>query len=69
MGKVLLGSLRIQIQGYILAQNVPFLSDTISLISSFSYTLQNVRYLTFCKVILKSTSTFPRFSYYDGNHG
>ena len=29
MGKVLLGSLRIQIQGYILAQNVPFLSDTI----------------------------------------
>ena len=27
---------------------------TLSLISSFSYTLQNVRYLTFCKVILKS---------------
>ena len=26
---------------------------TISLISSFSYTLQNLRYLTFCEVFLK----------------
>ena len=32
---------------------------TISLISSFSYTLKNVRYLTFCEVFLKSIKQKP----------
>ena len=31
----------------------------ISLIGSFSYTLQNVRYLAFCKVFLKSIKYKP----------